>query len=619
MVRGKTPKSFSTKPLWNHLEGRHPQHYKSVKSNTEESVDENDPPIPSTSNLAQQVKREIQPSLEMVIRKKQMWSLDDRRAADISKIICEMIALDAEPFALVEREGFGRLIRHLAPQYPLPSRTYFSQNVMPNIYEKLRSTIQQTLTRAAYISFTTDIWTATANNESFISLTAHCLSSENMQWEVYALETKHFPDSHTGYNISEVLNYALERWNVPNEKIHVIVRDNAANMIAGTNLMVAESVGCFIHSLQFVIHDAIFSQRGVVDILGKCRKIVTHFSHSSLACSKLKKIQDNSKLSTHKLIQDVSTRWNSTFYMLTRLHEQKQAVTAYASEYDIPTFTANQWNTVESIIRVLQPFEEITKQASADAEAIGYVIPAVATLNSYLSKRQKDAGILLLKQELQKALQNCFLSSESQGLNVQKSRPFVLATFLDPRYKTHFLQDASTARGWIISDLIAVSTKDLQETTNRTENLNAPPSISEVQADAHENIWKCFDEIANVSKSDEDSSLEETDSASKDDSERLEFERQPSDRSRKRIAAYNAEVDKYLAQPLLAREENPLLWWKLHAKEYPKLTPLVLKYLRAPPSSYIEDYCYPVIRPDSSAIRLFGRIVKNRPDRLDTG
>lgn len=359
------------------------------------------------------------------------------KTTEFSHLIGEMMALDAEPSSLVEREGFTRLIRYLAPQYPGPSRTYFSQNVMPKIYDKLRTTIKKKLATAAYISFTTDIWTATTNNESFISLTGHCLSSENMQREVFTLEAKHFPVSHTGYNISEILTNALAEWDIPDEKIHIIVRDNATNMVAGTNLMVAEGIGCFIHLLQLVIHDAIFVQRNVVDILGKCRKIVTHFSHSSLACSKLKIVQDNLKLPTHKLIRDVSTRWNSTFYMLTRLYEQKQAVTAYAAEYDIPTLTAHQWNTVENIIRVLKPFEEMTKQASAEDETIGYVIPAVATLSFYLSKRQKDAGVLLVKQELLKSLQNRFLSST--GLNVQKSRYFAVATFLDPRYKARFL------------------------------------------------------------------------------------------------------------------------------------------------------------------------------------
>lgn len=175
--------------------------------------------------------------------------------------------------------------------------------------------------------------------------------------------------------------------------------------------MLGENVGCFIHTLQLVIHDCIFKNQNFVEILGKCRKIVGHFGHSSLACSKLSSIQENLKLPIHKLIQDVTTRWNSTFYMLSRLHEQRQAVTAYAAEKDIPTLTAIQWSMVENVIRILQPFEEITKITSSDCETIGYVIPAVVTLHSYLSKRQKDTGVMMLKAELKKAIEERFFNS----------------------------------------------------------------------------------------------------------------------------------------------------------------------------------------------------------------
>lgn len=137
-----------------------------------------------------------------------------------------------------------------------------------------------------------------------------------------------------------------------------------------SDLTVAESVGYFLHSLQLVVHDAIFVQRKIVDIIAKCRKIVSHFNHSSQACTKLKIIQENLKLPIHKLIQDVVTRWNSTFYMLSRLYEQKQAVTAYATEHDIPTFDAHQWHLIGNIVIVLQPIEEITKIASADNETL---------------------------------------------------------------------------------------------------------------------------------------------------------------------------------------------------------------------------------------------------------
>jgi len=53
------------------------------------------------------------------------------------------MALDAEAFALVERKGFERLMKYLAPQYPLPCRTYFSQKIMPQLYENLKTRIRE--------------------------------------------------------------------------------------------------------------------------------------------------------------------------------------------------------------------------------------------------------------------------------------------------------------------------------------------------------------------------------------------------------------------------------------------------------------------------------------------
>lgn len=109
------------------------------------------------------------------------------------------MALDAEPFTLVEREGFLNLIKYIVPRYNVPSRTYFSRTLMPEIYKEIRVQVEAKLSTAKYISFTTDIWTSSVNNESFISLTAHYISSDTFQKEIYTLRVKHFPINHTGY------------------------------------------------------------------------------------------------------------------------------------------------------------------------------------------------------------------------------------------------------------------------------------------------------------------------------------------------------------------------------------------------------------------------------------
>ena len=63
----------------------------------------------------------------------------------------------------------------------------------------------------------------------------------------------------------------------------------------------------------------------------------------------------------HRLIQDVPTRWNSSYYMLERLVEQKKAITASSAECQPPTeLRSHQWVLAEKVVKLLKVFEEAT-------------------------------------------------------------------------------------------------------------------------------------------------------------------------------------------------------------------------------------------------------------------
>ena len=115
----------------------------------------------------------------------------------------------------------------------------------------------------------------------------------------------------------------LEHCGIKHEPVHLIVRDNATNMVKAMLDASYPDLSCFSHTLQLIVHAGVLSQRTVIDTLAVCCQIVTHFKHSSLACSRLKEIQQNLGLQQHRLKQDEPTHWNSSFYMLQTIKKQK--------------------------------------------------------------------------------------------------------------------------------------------------------------------------------------------------------------------------------------------------------------------------------------------------------
>ena len=67
-------------------------------------------------------------------------------------------------------------------------------------------------------------------------------------------------------------------------------------------------------------------------------------------------------------MQEVDTRWNSTFYMFERIFEQHAAITTavcLSSRNDL-CLSASDVKLLEESLSVLQPFQAATQEMSAD-------------------------------------------------------------------------------------------------------------------------------------------------------------------------------------------------------------------------------------------------------------
>lgn len=243
-----------------------------------------------------------------------------------------MLVTDMRPLSMVEDKGFTDMISTFNPKYNLPSRTYFTQLMEKkhrDITEKLKAVLKQT----ECVALTTDIWTSVAT-EAYLGVTCHFLGED---WEMKSLSLTTMPleERYTAANIADWLEETTAKFEIPLKKVKAVVHDNGANVVAAAKILRERhgwaSVRCAGHTLNLVVQSTLKSKT-IASCVGSARCLVEHFKKSELACTKLKEKQQQMGKPPLMLIQDVSTQWNITYHMLSRLLEQGWPVTTALSD-----------------------------------------------------------------------------------------------------------------------------------------------------------------------------------------------------------------------------------------------------------------------------------------------
>ncbi|KAK0131747.1 Zinc finger BED domain-containing protein 4 [Merluccius polli] len=486
------------------------------------------------------------------------------KAMKITDKVLEFIVLDGLPMSSVEKLGFQRLMDHLEPRYNIPSRKYFSETALQEKFKKSCELLSKEIKDIDFLSFTTDIWSSEVCPMSLLSLTVHWFDT-HMTPRSAALQAKNFPGSHNSDRISAAIKAMLDEWNIPLNKVHVILRDNARNMEAAMVKMGVRSLGCFAHTLQLVVNEGLLSQRSVSDAVANGRSIVKHFKKSPLAYSELQGIQVQMQMQPKRLQQDVRTRWNSTYLMIQSLLEQKRVLGAYVADFDLPTtLTTNQWGLLEKTSVVLEPFEELTRKISSSTASTADVIPAITVLKRILSREgEADAGIRTMKKTLLDAVNRRFVNTEQEPL-------YSIATVLDPRYKDRYFR----------SEAFAVHAKDalLRELQERELSTTAEESTETLQP--AEKAPRREAETAPEQEA-------EAGAAAPRKSFMEEFEQMQECEDEGAASSSSAEgqLNAYLTEKTIAASDNPYHYWNVNKHRLPVLAATARKYLCAPCTS----------------------------------
>ncbi|GBP12719.1 Zinc finger BED domain-containing protein 1 [Eumeta japonica] len=392
-------------------------------------------------------------------------------------------------------------------------------------------------------------------------------------------------ERHTGTIISTKFQTILEEWGIDRQKVHCMVRDHGSNMVRAMQLSGFEDISCAIHQIQLCIRAGVESQEWLLQLIAKLKKIATHFNHSLVAQAELTKIQkERLNQSPLSVIQDCPTRWNSTFYMMERFSKLKDSLVLYLSANPIAMISPEDWMNIQKFVQLMQPFEEITRNLSSSQISISSVIPLIQVLKTTLQQEETKPNtseqfinfITKLRDEL---------NSSVRFGNLVEDDKYTIATYLDPRYKSHFFtsviaeQVESKLLNMTINTIRTRQSNSIQDddcepspkrsrTQIAIEDIEVQPSTSKSSASL-----QILESMLSVNED------QEEDSSTADDGDNL-------------LLKIQSHLREYKKEKRLPLHEDPLMWWNGNAHKYPHILPIVRQYLSAPPSSVASEQLF---------------------------
>nr|XP_022910860.1 zinc finger BED domain-containing protein 1-like [Onthophagus taurus] len=436
-------------------------------------------PGPSRSHVGQA-------TLSTYVRKKNPSGSKKR----MDEALLLLFIQDLQPFTIVEDVGFKKFISAINPDYQLPSKKYITQTVLPGAYEMAYNNLKE-LNNIKAVCLTTDTWTS-RNTTCFLSLTAHYITND------YEL--------HNAANIKKA-----------------IIDDLQLNHFR-----------CYAHTLNLVAKKGI---NNIELITSKLRVIIGHFKRSTSDNEKffIQQRQPYPNKNPRKLIQDVVTRWNSTFYMLERFCELEEAIRTTISliKKELSVITSDEWDIIKELVTILKPLENVTNIICGEK----YVTASLAVvltdglLATYTDFKNQDFTDVIIS-VVKSILNGLYVKLN----NLEDNNSLALALLLDPRFKTLGFSNSvsvETATN-LLQSLVAQSIAD--SNTNK-KNITHKP----INVDPH-SIWKTF--------------------------EKQLIKQQP-------VAGNSSqaiiEVQRYIELPTIERTENSLVWWNKNFHNFPNI------------------------------------------------
>lgn len=560
--------SGNTSNLSYHLEKNHPDEFcEFVKSNTEQMREAF---ATAFSKLKPETSQQV--VQETLIMKNSHTF--DKKQLEVSSAVVNLICEGMFPASILDEPTFKSLLKTLDPRYEIPGRKYICSRVLPEKYHTVRDIILKELVDVLWCGISTDMWKSDSQNRSYVTLFVHFLgtgASNSFTIGTRCLKTLEVPEENKAEAITRVWYETFIEWGI-SSKVFGATTDYSKDIIKACSLLdIPIDMPCVGQTFNMGIHQA-FQLPKLSGLLSRCRKLVEYFQQSTVAMYMLCEKQKQQNTTTCMLVSDRVSWWGSTLAMLQRLKEQQFTIAGVLVEDSNNhhlMLEASEWNTIEGLVDLLQPFKQVAEMLSMSKyPTISMVKPLLhMLLNTSLNIKDTDLKeISMAKEVIAKALSTTYQQTPEIDMFLNVS------TFLDPRYKRlPFLSafERSQVENRVIEEAKTLldRSREALRSEDKVFTISEEPPMKKMSV----------------------SSTPPPSSSINNMLAEIFCQSGPSEDQEECHAQVVEELSNFKSQKVLGLNEDPLKWWSDRLALFPLLPKVLQKYWCIAPTRVFPD------------------------------
>ena len=339
----------------------------------------------------------------------------------INRGLLEMMAVHNRPFRIVEDCMMLFVFHSLCSGFICPGVDFFRTTQLDECVFWATQTIIGEISKQPFLHVTSDIWTCKYTGTSMLSLTLHWFCIRLWKFTKVVVCNIPLKGRHVNENIMIGWVNGLLHWkvlkpigrprlldidvNADREEGDYVTydpsefsgwdrlsfcTDEGPNMVAAMRRLPDEcknNSNCVMHRCQLAVKGSCSAIVGIKNVILAGKAVVAYIKHSPPVQSALHSLQKEAGvLKPHKVKQEMPVRWDTKYDMLNSLLKLKQFLISLfeLTIYQGPTISTRQWNTIQSVVKMLFPCKIFMKRGQSGGEMASKCIFLIRRLFSDL-------------------------------------------------------------------------------------------------------------------------------------------------------------------------------------------------------------------------------------------